>query len=247
MKKIKLFLFLMSIVLVTACKKNGEIVKNPSFGTLNITGTLSNPLIVKVDGKIIDTLNSGGDLSKPVEEGSHKITLSDSTNKPVIDTTLKFARAKITSLSNFFYTGYGILFPDPDTARKPSPGKMLIRLVITDKSLPDKLNLELFILNFSSGVSTPLNVKINGVGKDKFSNYIEVDNPGSGDSYYVVEGYDLNGNKKMSIDNNTYGFLVSDSNYTPFTENSIVSIGIGPGDEFNPSHIPQVIFQRVAQ
>jgi hypothetical protein len=250
MKKIKPTLFLLSIILIiAACNKNGEIVKYPSFGSLNISGTLSSPLIIKIDGKIIDTLNAASNgLVTPVEEGNHKISLLNSAKKSVIDTVLTFQKRKTRYLTNFFYTGYGVLFPDPDKTRKPTRGNMLVRFVITDKTLPNELNLKLFVLDFGTGISTPLNIKINGVRKDKFSNYIELHNPGSSDFYYLLEGYDLSGKKIMSIDNNTYGFIVSDNNsYAPFTENSIISLGIGPGNESDPSHIPQVIFQRIAK
>ncbi len=252
MKKIKLLLLLLSIVLVTACKKNGEIIKYPSFGTLNINGTLASPLIVKIDGKIIDTLNLDGGFSKPVAEGSHKISLADSTNKPLIDTTLKFERAKTTYLNNFFYTGNSILFPDADTTKNPPRGSAWVRFVIIDKTLPDELNLEVSLYDFNTGVKIPAG-EIKNVKKDRFSAYIELNKLTSPeiDVLYVIEGTDLSGKKVLSVDDYSCGFISFSDNYDEynFVPNSIISIGIGPppADGSSNFHLPQLIFKRVAK
>jgi hypothetical protein len=242
-----LYILIIFVFLFTACQKNGEVIHYPSYGKLYINGILSAPLTVQIDGKIIDTLGVGSELLLPVEEGQRKVSLLDSLNNPVIDTLLTIEKREIKNLRDFFYTGNGILFPDLDTTRAPTVGKMLIRFVITDKKLPDEMRFVLFTLDYNTGAYLPVNKTIHNVRKDGFTDYIELDNPG--DSYYVIEGYDLQGNKIMSIDNSSYGLIVADNNYLSFIPNNVLSMGIGnlPADGSLPYHEPVVIFQRVAQ
>jgi hypothetical protein len=238
------------LFLMPACKKSGEIVRYPSYGNLSISGIFTSSLAVYVDEKSVDTLKDG--LILRLEEGTRHISFVDKTNKTLLDTVLTLEKGKTVYLSDFFYAGYGLLLPDMDLTRKPSPGNMLVRFIITDKTLPDELNLSLSVYDFGTGAITPV-TSLNGVRKDQFSDYIELENPadlpGASDPYYVIEGTDLNGNKVLSIDDNNFSFIFYDRNISPYIPNNILSIGIGvvPEDGSSTYHMPDVIFQRVAQ
>ncbi|MCC8407820.1 hypothetical protein LJ707_02695 [Mucilaginibacter sp. UR6-1] len=253
MKKNRLvYILLIVVVAFQACKKEGEPIIYPSFGQLKISGSTSSALIIAVDGKVTDTLasTSGSDLVLTVEEGKRKISLLDSLKKTVLDTTITIKSGSITNLSNFFYTGDGLLFPDPDSTRKPTPGHALVRIVITDKNLPDVLNIDIVKLDFATGESTPV-AHIDGLTKSAFSGYIDLSDPLSADAFYVIEGTDLSGNKVMSIESGNYGIISYDTDINvglTFLPNSIISLGIGPipSDGSLPFHDPLVIFKRIA-
>jgi len=258
MKKIQPFIILLAFLfMLSSCKKGGEIVVYPSFGNLSISGTLSTYLLVHIDNKITDTLKK--DLNIKLEEGAHKISFFDDKSKLILDTVMDFEKGKTRFLSNFLYTGKGMLFPDNDLTRKPAPGKMLVRFVLLDEELPDEMNLDL-ILYYTTPVNYfSMNIKINGVRKDKFSNYIELAAPlplapvGARTAQYVLEGYDLNGQKLMSIGAtsaaNTFGYIKYSAigAGTTYIPNNIISLGIGAKiSATNKIHNPIVIFERVA-
>lgn len=266
MKKYILIIGLASLVTVflSACKK-GEDILGAAYGRLMLSSVFSgeaSPLLVQVDGETKDTLNveKPGTLQEIIlKTGQHQMVLvNQQTKKTLTDTAITIETGKLTNLPKFYYTGTSALFDD--LAAKPTADSMLVRFVTLDPKLPDVMDIEISLWDFG-GTPTPLaNKKIKGIRKDKFSNFVQFPNPAillppdtdPSFFYYTIEGYDPahNNKKVMAIEDGSISYIYdfdSGGAISTFIANDVISLGIDKQPDSDPTHVPTIIFSRIAQ
>jgi hypothetical protein len=253
MKKNAFIILILSIVTFLSSCKKGEIESYPGFGYLQLKGNHSegtSPLILSVDDQTQDSVR--GEVTLPIKSGERHIRVKKLDGAVLIDTTLNIPFQQTVTLPSYFFNGSVFLVDDynPETMAKPAAGKSLIRFIISDNSLPDELNIEIFNTDLATGISTSV-ATVAGIRKDRFSGYIELEDPvllaGSYDAVYTIEATDQNGNKLLSLADNSFGFISFEFDIsTYFTPNNVVSLGIGPQPADGSSAIrnPQVIFRK---
>lgn len=251
---------LLSILILTCCKKDGGRLVSPSFGQLSISITMTGnapALLICVDGITTDTIREGT-VKLFIKTGERKLSITDLRNTVILDTVMSIQVRNPVILTGL-YTGYAVLLDDSDSSLKPEPDSLLIRFATTDQLLPDLLDIELSLYDFA-GTHIPLSGKVvKGIRKDRFSSYIQladpaVIHPDFSSFYYVIEAYDATPGREykkvMSIEESTVSYLdySGDFSYTWIPDN-IISFGIGPAPADGSTGIrnPQLIFQRIAQ
>jgi hypothetical protein len=257
--KIKFYLPCIFLIIITffSCQK-GKDFSESEFGVLNIESTFSAGasefLFVQIDNVTVDTLTaSSTDVGdKPIQAGKRRITLfNPEINKIIADTMVDIKPSKTFKLPTFLYTGTAALFDDPTA--KPSADSMLVRFVTLDPKLPDIINIELSFYDFAgTRISLP-NKKLNGIRKDKFSEFIQFPDPAplvpGTVAYYTIEAFDPadNNKKVMSIDDGSLSYIYDYDTNAPFLQNGVISMGIGLQPDGDPTHVPITIFRRIAQ
>ncbi|MCD8739850.1 hypothetical protein LT679_04485 [Mucilaginibacter roseus] len=253
-------LIIITVFLFNACQKGKEL-ENPAFGSLKIISSFTgdaDPLLIQVDGRTLDTLTSVKQSINGLrlKEGErHLVFINQRNSKVITDTIINIERQKNFELPTFLYTGTGTLFDD--LVEKPQPDSMLVRIVSIDPALPEIMNIQISLYDFAGNQYQLPNKSINGVRKDKFSNFIQLPNPiqllppGTDPSsfYYFIEGFDpANGNKKvMSIEEGNGCYVIDLDSFAAYTPNLVLSLGIGAPTEFSTLRDPSNIFRRVAQ
>lgn len=250
---ILLFLFPI-ILLIPSCQK-GEDILGVGYGELNVTSEFSGsaePLLILVDSEVKDTLRA----DKPrtlrniiLKTGDHKVSLvNEKTQKTIIDQVITIEASKLYNLPTFYYTGEAILYDEFES--KPQQDSMLVRFMIMDKNLPDEMDLTFTLYDYNE-INIPLPMKrLNGVRKDKFSNFIQFPNsevliPNNGGYvFYLVEGYKAGTNEKiLDISKGTNVMIaIVGTGYDPFIPNAVISLGIAYQDN---SYTSTTIFQHI--
>ncbi|PWK79606.1 hypothetical protein LX99_00063 [Mucilaginibacter oryzae] len=182
MKKIKLlFLLILIAQLFFSCKKDGQLIEAKGYGKLAINSTTSadiGPLLVDIDGKVTDTLKGPSDnASITTYTGNRKVRIYEQgkANTPVIDTVLNIKTG--TEKLSFLYTGdVKIIGGGYDGSITPAKGSALAQFVNLDKSLPTLVDMKIYeVYSNDAGDFIPEEVAyIKGIGKNKFSPYIEI-------------------------------------------------------------------------
>ncbi len=251
-------IFLILPLLFLSCKKDGEIISAPSFGKLAVKFTSANAsevFLLEVDGVVQDTVSKIGELS--LESGKRRITIFDVEQKQILDTTVEIDVRRKVSLSCFF-NGTTVFTDNLDPALKPQTDSLLVRFVSTDKALPELMDIQISLYDFGGTIIPLMNKTIKGIGKNKFSEYIQLPNPNVIDPnfdatfmFYVIEGFDAtpgaNYQKVMSIDDFSFTWLTyKDDGTFSWVPNNIISLGIGAAPEDGSSSLrtSQLIFQR---
>jgi hypothetical protein len=270
MKINRLLCFAMTIsFFCLACKKEGEIVGYPDFGRLAVSGSApigSKPLLINVDGKLQDSMTVGatGSVNKNmiIQSGERKVAILDHDHKLLIDTLLKFVVGKVNTLPVFLYTGSALLFDDLDS-RPVTSGNVLFRFVNNSPTLPDLMNIEVVLIYTQAGARkiVPINKKLNGITRDKFSGYLELEPLASltpvgatGATYVIIGTNAITGEVVMNVDpvpastNNTYATLryTLSATSTTFVPNAVVSLAIGdPASPSTKIRASKAIFARI--
>lgn len=250
---------LLAGITLLSCKKQGDAILYPGFGTLQLKGTVpagTDAFTLQIDSNKPDSLKpkaSQIDVTKILEQGKRRVGIYKG-NAALLDTTLQFPQGSTQTLT-FLYTGTSLLFDDPDTTRKPESGNILVRFATTDNTLPDKMNIEIFLYYTLSGTKTmPLNIKLENISKDRFSDYVELSNPtklapaGATNARFVIEGYNAATQQKvMAISDNSMSYIkldkISGTGLT-YTPNAVISLGIGAAVGSSKIHVPSIIFMR---
>ncbi len=260
MNKLIIGILLILAACLNSCSK-GEDIPGTGFGRLYVNAVFSGdapPLLVLVDNATRDTLKvdrpgiSGDGVI--LSAGAHHLQLTNADTKKVLsDTTIMIAVTDTITLPTFFYTGTAALYDNLDIT--PEKDSMLVRFVTLDPTLPDVIDIEISLWDFG-GTPIPVPAKrIAGVRKDRFSEFIQFPNPAvllppdtdPAFFYYIIEGFDPKDNNKkvLSIEDGSLSYIYNYENFSTYTPNAVISLGIGPQPVGDPTHVPVDIFKRI--
>ncbi|GAA4321224.1 hypothetical protein GCM10023149_20980 [Mucilaginibacter gynuensis] len=230
-----LCLFLFAILLLGACKNEGELIEAKGYGVININATTTTDignLLVDIDGKVVDTLKPPSAVKAiKAYTGDRKLKIYQTGKEgaPVIDTLLN-VEGKDTKLSFLYTAEVKIIGGGYDGSVTPAKGNSLVQFVNLEKSLPASVDLKIYELYYtdngdilSEEVTTVKNIR-----KDRFSPYIELGPTKHGDytfGYYF--GVFEPGTGNMLVDVLTYYPTIywdsQGSQY--FKPNKVISLG----------------------
>lgn len=262
-------LFLLITVFLSSCQDGEDIAGATGYGQLKIKSTFSagaSPILVQIDGETKDTLSeTKSSISGMIlKEGLRKYKLIKETDQQILlDTDINILPGKMTVADAFMYNGETALFDD-ELDKWPQQDSMLVRFVTTDPILPDRMDIDILLYYNSGGVKLiSLGKTIQGVTKDKFSEFIQLPYPvllsptGARYARYLIEGYDSDTKEKVMIysitntANNTAAVFPSSIPPTYSSISSInkgtvaLSIGIGASTGSNLLHQCSIVFWRV--
>lgn len=259
--RLQYFLYLVAIITIFSSCEKRQLIEEKAFGMISVSSIFAgeaSPLLIEVDGvsKGRLTVEVPRTLSAIIlETGPRNLKLiNEETGDILTDTTLIVEAAKTLTLPLFFYTGSAALFDDLDAT--PQPDSMLVRFVTLDPTLPNAMDIEISLWDFASEPIRLTDKNVGGVTKTDFSEFIQLPHPslllppGTDPTYvyYVIEGYDTTtGEKVMSMENWNISMIIDLNTNANYIANGVISMGIGAASDFDPTHLPEFIFQRIAK
>lgn len=214
-----IFQLLIALLLVTGCKKNGELVEQNDYAilTVKLDYMVDQDNVYRIelqDNLFADGLTYADENKRMVSEKKyivtqdkkHFVVYENASNEKVLDTflTLK-VRDHVTLVQLETGAAPTILTSASGDETDPDPDKTKVRFIYNDPTLPDSIHLRIYTCNVNDfyalwdySVDPPTHLftdsLILNAHKDKFSEYIQLDYKKYDQSVnpsYILEIYDL--------------------------------------------------------